>query len=206
MKRENNSVVLVGVIESTPKFSHSVFRENFYIFSLKVKRISGVCDILPILVSDRMFDVHLLELGDRVHIEGELRSYNQKLTNKNTKLILEIFVMDIYKTEEDDANEAYFQGYLCKAPTHRFTPSGREISDLLIATNRVCGKSDYIPMVAWGRIAKYAKEYQVGDFVQITGRIQSREYTKKIDDQEEIKTAYEVSIFQLTKTPINKAS
>ena len=177
---ENNHLVLVGKVTSEKKFSHEIYGESFYIFDLEVARLSGNADIIPITISERLILEKELEIGDRVEIEGQFRSYNSYENEKN-RLILTVFAKDIkYLTEEEEnpsekvSNEVTLVGYICKKPIYRQTPFGREISDILLAVNRAYNKSDYIPAIAWGRNARFCQNIEVGTKVKIAGRVQSR--------------------------------
>ena len=202
---ENNHLVLVGKVTSDKKFSHEIYGESFYIFDLEVARLSGNSDIIPITISERLILEKELEIGDKVAIEGQIRSYNSYENEKN-RLILTVFAKDIkYLSEEDEenssekvSNEVTLIGYICKKPIYRQTPFGREISDILLAVNRAYNKSDYIPAIAWGRNARFCQNIEVGTKVKITGRVQSRNYEKKFEDgTTQTRTAYEVSISSL---------
>ena len=202
---ENNHLVLVGKVTSDKKFSHEIYGESFYIFDLEVARLSGNSDIIPITISERLILEKELEIGDKVAIEGQFRSYNSYENEKN-RLILTVFAKDIkYLSEEDEenssekvSNEVTLIGYICKKPIYRQTPFGREISDILLAVNRAYNKSDYIPAIAWGRNARFAGGLEVGAHLQVSGRVQSREYTKKIGEEEvERRVAYEVSVSKI---------
>lgn len=202
---ENNHLVLVGKVTSEKKFSHEIYGESFYIFDLEVARLSGNSDIIPITISERLILEKELEIGDKVAIEGQFRSYNSYENEKN-RLILTVFAKDIkYLSEEDEenssekvSNEVTLIGYICKKPIYRQTPFGREISDILLAVNRAYNKSDYIPAIAWGRNARFCQNIEVGTKVKITGRVQSRNYEKKFEDGTiQTRTAYEVSISSL---------
>jgi len=201
---ENNHLVLVGKVTSEKKFSHEIYGESFYIFDLEVARLSGNADIIPITISERLILEKELEIGDRVEIEGQFRSYNSYENEKN-RLILTVFAKDIkYLTEEEEnpsekvSNEVTLVGYICKKPIYRQTPFGREISDILLAVNRAYNKSDYIPAIAWGRNARFCQNIEVGTKVKIAGRVQSRNYEKKFEDgTTQTRTAYEVSISSL---------
>lgn len=202
---ENNHLVLVGKVTSDKKFSHEIYGESFYIFDLEVARLSGNSDIIPITISERLILEKELEIGDKVAIEGQFRSYNSYENEKN-RLILTVFAKDIkYLSEEDEenssekvSNEVTLVGYICKKPIYRQTPFGREISDILLAVNRAYNKSDYIPAIAWGRNARFCQNIEVGTKVKITGRVQSRNYEKKFEDgTTQTRTAYEVSISSL---------
>ena len=202
---ENNHLVLVGKVTSDKKFSHEIYGESFYIFDLEVARLSGNSDIIPITISERLILEKELEIGDKVAIEGQFRSYNSYENEKN-RLILTVFAKDIkYLSEQDEenssekvSNEVTLIGYICKKPIYRQTPFGREISDILLAVNRAYNKSDYIPAIAWGRNARFCQNIEVGTKVKITGRVQSRNYEKKFEDGTiQTRTAYEVSISSL---------
>lgn len=196
---ENNLVSLSGIISEECVFSHEVYGEGFYIFKMEVKRLSDNEDILPITVSDRLLDVTSLKKGMNVCVKGQLRSYNHYSSKKN-KLILTTFAREIIMEPDpgQNPNEIFLNGFVCKAPVYRTTPFGREISDLLIAVNRNYGKSDYIPCIAWGRNAKFAGSLDVGSNVELWGRIQSKVYQKRIDEEmTEERTAYEVSLSKI---------
>ena len=196
---ENNKVRIVGEIVGQFEYSHEVFGENFYIGQLKIERTSGILDFIPITVSERMVDVSADWNGIFVEIEGSFRSYNKKDEEKR-KLLLSVFVRDFNQLENAsyNDNDVELDGYICKEVIYRKTPLGREVADLLIAVNRPYGKSDYIPCIAWGRNAVYSAELEVGTRIKLYGRIQSREYAKRISDTEtETRTAYEVSVSKL---------
>lgn len=194
----NNEVYMAGEIISDFQFSHEVFGEKFYLFDLKINRLSGKFDVLPIMVSERILDVTNSPVGADVEIEGQLRSYNQHIGGKS-KLVLSVFAETITNLDEPkNANIVTLQGFVCKQPNYRKTPLGRDISDFTIAVNRPYSKSDYIPSIAWGRNAIYLTEQPVGTEIRVVGRFQSREYTKKFNNGEsEIRTAFEFSVSRL---------
>jgi primosomal replication protein N len=166
-----------------------------------VERLSDSVDIIPLLVSERLVDVTQNYEGELILAYGQFRSYNRHEERKN-KLVLSVFAREIEFLDEEPedikTNQIILDGYICKAPIYRKTPLGREIADLLIAVNRSYGKSDYIPCICWGRNARYASGFEVGGHVQINGRIQSREYIKKIsEDETQKRTAYEVSVSKI---------
>ncbi len=197
----NNQVEVAGEVVSNFRYSHDVFGEGFYLLELSVCRLSNTYDVIPLMVSERLIDVNVDYVGRYVEVEGQFRSYNRHEENKN-RLVLSVFVRDIKICEEGHEsakpNYIFLDGYICKPPIYRKTPLGREIADLLLAVNRPYGKSDYIPCICWGRNAKYAETFTVGGHVQLWGRIQSREYQKKIAEEEfEKRIAYEVSVSKL---------
>ncbi len=198
---ENNRVSIIGEIVSDFRFSHEVFGEGFYIIDVSVNRLSDMTDIIPLMVSERLVDVKQSYIGQLVEATGQFRSYNKHDGIRN-KLVLSIFVRDWQLIEENQesgkTNQIFLDGFICKSPIYRKTPLGREISDLLIAVNRPYGKSDYIPCIAWGRNARFASSFEVGKRIQVWGRVQSRDYVKKINETDTVKhTAYEVSVSKL---------
>lgn len=198
---ENNQVTIMGEVVSEFKFSHEVFGEGFYMVEVLVRRLSNSEDKIPVMVSERLIDVDQDYRGEFIYVTGQFRSYNRHEEQKN-RLVLSVFAREIAFVEEEmDAsktNQILLEGYICKAPVYRKTPLGREIADLLLAVNRPYGKSDYIPCICWGRNARYASGFDVGQHVQLLGRIQSRDYVKKISEtQTQTRTAYEVSVSKL---------
>ncbi|HHX12213.1 MAG TPA: single-stranded DNA-binding protein [Clostridiales bacterium] len=198
---DNNQVSVAGEVVSEFTFSHDVFGEGFYILEVQVCRLSNSYDIIPIMVSERLTDVNEGCIGKYVIILGQFRSYNRHEENRN-KLVLSVFAREVNFMEElpEDAkpNHIFLDGFVCKPPIYRKTPLGREIADVLLAVNRPYGKSDYIPCICWGRNARFAESFTVGGHVQVWGRIQSREYQKKISETEfEKRVAYEVSVSKL---------
>jgi primosomal replication protein N len=198
---DNNQVSIAGEVISDFTFSHDVFGEGFYILEVVVSRLSNSYDMIPVMVSERLTDVKQDYRGKYVEILGQFRSYNRHEESKN-KLVLSVFAREIKMMDElsDNAkpNHIFLDGFVCKPPIYRKTPLGREIADVLLAVNRPYGKSDYIPCICWGRNARFAENFSVGGHVQIWGRIQSREYQKKINDTEfEKRIAYEVSVSKL---------
>lgn len=206
---DNNHLVLMGKVTSEKRFSHEIYGESFYIFDMEVPRLSQAQDIIPVTISERLIPDGTLEIGKRVLIKGQFRSYNS-FENEKNKLILTVFAKDIFFEDEIEnelnneeskeivSNEVILTGYICKKPIYRQTPFGREIADLLLAVNRAYNKSDYIPAIAWGRTARFCQNLEVGTEVRVTGRVQSRTYEKKFEDGTvETRVAYEVSIGSL---------
>lgn len=199
IQAENNKITLCGTVCSDAVFSHEVFGEKFYCLQLAIKRMSGQNDILPVVVSERLADIETLKAGIRIHVEGQLRSYNILTDPQKSKLQLQTFAREIKEPESEyDINKISLDGFICKPPIYRVTPFEREIADILLAVNRAYGKSDYIPLICWGRAARYCQQLKVGDNIAIEGRLQSREYQKKIDEENVVtKVAYEVSVAKL---------
>lgn len=205
MENENNIVTLKGNVDSGLTFSHQVYGEDFFSFTLKVPRLSETCDFIPVTISERLLLNTKIEVGDALLVSGQFRSYNNYNTELGNKLLLSVFAKDVafldggaQSPDMSNPNEIYINGYICKPPIYRKTPFGREISDILVAVNRTYNKSDYIPVIAWGRNARYCEGLAVGDNIKIWGRVQSREYQKKLSEDEVItKTAYEVSVAKM---------
>ena len=198
---DNNQVSIAGEVVSEFVYSHDVFGEGFYVLEISVSRLSESNDIIPVMVSERLINVKNSYVGMFVQINGQFRSYNRHEENKN-RLVLSVFAREITVSEEETEiakpNYIFLDGYVCKQPVYRKTPLGREIADVLLAVNRPYGKSDYIPCICWGRNARFADSFEVGGRVQVWGRIQSREYQKKLSETEyEKRVAYEVSVSKL---------
>lgn len=198
---ENNKVTVMGEIVSEFSFSHEIYGEGFYMVDILVPRLSESADLIPLMVSERLLDVKADYRGMNAKVSGQFRSYNRHEERKN-KLVLSVFVRDwefIDDVERSEmTNHIELDGYICKEPVYRKTPLGREIADILLAVNRPYGKSDYIPCISWGRNARYANEFEVGSRCRVIGRIQSREYMKKLtEEQVEKRVAYEVSVSKL---------
>ncbi len=198
---DNNQVSIAGEVISDFTFSHDVFGEGFYVLEVVVSRLSNSYDMIPVMVSERLIDVKQDYKGKFVEVLGQFRSYNRHEESKN-KLVLSVFAREVKMmdelTENAKPNHIFLDGFVCKPPIYRKTPLGREIADVLLAVNRPYGKSDYIPCICWGRNARFAESFAVGGHVQVWGRIQSREYQKKLTDTEfEKRIAYEVSVSKL---------
>lgn len=197
---KNNQVELRGKLASEPVYSHSVLGEGFYECEFIVPRLSSQVDVLPITISERLLP-EIVDKSKEIGILGQLRSYN-KLENDKSRLILTVFVREIVSAEQIlDGNKIDISGFVCKEPIYRTTPFGREITDVLVAVNRAYNKSDYIPCIAWGRNARFTGDLEVGDRIELHGRIQSRVYQKKLEDESVVsRTAYEVSISSIILT------
>lgn len=198
---ENNQVTIMGEITGDFVYSHEIYGEGFYMVDVKVARLSDSSDVIPLMVSERLLNVKEDYKGAYICVSGQFRSYNRHEERKN-RLVLSVFAREIEFLEEigegAKTNQIYLDGFICKEPIYRKTPLGREIADLLLAVNRPYGKSDYIPCICWGRNARYASTFEVGSRCGVWGRIQSREYMKKLsEEQSERRVAYEVSVSKL---------
>ena len=205
---EKNYIVLRGKIHEKIEFSHEAFGEKFYKSEIAVKRLSGDIDYINIVVSE--IDMKNIELDkdDLIEIEGQIRSYNYYYENKDEtkrRLVVNVFVKNIKKITEneieenkEETNKVILIGTLCKKPIYRKTPFGREISDMMLAVNRNYKKSDYLPVIAWGRNARFVSNLEVGEKIKVIGRFQSRDYNKVYDNGKEIKKrAYEISALDI---------
>lgn len=207
IKDDTNAVYLRGELDEEMEFSHEIFGEKFFNTKIRINRLSESHDVLPLTVSERLLQEIDIKANNMVNVIGQLRSYNKNIDNKN-RLVLTIFVREIKQAEDEsrDPNSIFLDGYICKDPIYRKTPLGREITDLLLAINRPYNKSDYIPSIVWGRNAKFAKTLKVGDRIQMWGRVQSRDYEKKVENGDAIKkVAYEVSISKIKKLSENNS-
>ena len=191
----NNRVVLTGEVSCEPVFSHETFGEGFYEIQLAVTRLSEKVDLIPVVISEKLLTDKRFGVGKTICIKGQFRSYNKPDKDKS-KLILTVFAREIVEpNQEVNPNIIEITGYICKAPIYRTTPFKREICDILVAVNRSYNKSDYLPCIAWGRNARFIKDIQIGAKIFIVGRIQSRDYQKKLPSGEVVnKIAYEISV------------
>lgn len=195
----NNIVTLSGEVVSEPVYSHQVFNEGFFTLNMSVPRLSGQVDIIPITISERLLGEADVKVGSNISVKGQFRSYN-KIENDKSRLVLTVFVRELCEySPTDNPNVVEISGYICKTPIFRTTPFNREIADVLVAVNRSYNKSDYIPSIAWGRNARFVSNLKVGTKINAVGRVQSREYTKVLDDETSpiVKTAYELSISKI---------
>ena len=198
MDNPNNRIIAVGRLDGELELSHEVMNEPFYTGTLLVKRLSGTVDRLPITIPGKLMGLLPEAEGSQLLATGQVRSYN-KVIDGAGRLMVTLFVQSLALSPDNDTlNRVTLTGALCKPPIYRSTPFGREICDMMLAVNRAFGKSDYIPCIAWGRNAQYASRFSVGDRVRLTGRLQSREYQKLLENGEYmLRNAYEVSCFTL---------
>ncbi len=192
MAKETNRIRLCGTLAAPPVFSHESRGQAFYRFPLEVRRLSGACDTLPVLVRRRKLAETPVTESGKLLVEGELRTFNNR-RGEGPRLVITVFAREISLCDEPDSDEVFLYGTLCREPTLRRTPLGREVCDLLLAVNRRCGRSDYLPCICWGSTARETAARRVGDRLRLTGRFQSRPYIKLIDGKPVEKIAYEVS-------------
>lgn len=188
-----NAVELRGALAGAPRFSHMSRGERFFVFPVETRRLSGAADVINVVAREGLLAGLEIEEAERVCVSGELRSFNNRRF-EGPRLVITVFARSLALAEGgEDINSISLRGTLCKAPVLRVTPMGRDICDLMLAVNRRCGRSDYLPCICWGLRAKEAAHWAVGDEIELTGRIQSRQYIKLIDGEPVEKTAYEVS-------------
>ena len=195
--RISNLCVLRGVLAEPPRFSHQNRDERFFRFALGVSRLSGAVDTIHIIARQELLDALEPGEGDKLYVEGELRSFNNR-SGVGAKLVITVFARVLCFDSGGDENHIELRGVLCRAPNYRVTPMGREICDLMLAVRRKYGRSDYLPCIAWGANARKAADWSIGSRVCLTGRVQSRAYQKLIDGVPVEKTAYEVSVIALS--------
>ncbi len=198
MENPNNRIVAVGCLEGELELSHEVMSEPFYTGTLLVRRLSGAVDRLPVTIPGKLMGLLPEDRTRQLMLTGQVRSYN-KVVDGSGRLMVTLFAQGVSESRDNDTlNKVSLTGALCKPPIYRSTPFGREICDMMLAVNRAFGKSDYIPCIAWGRNAQYASRFAVGDRIKLTGRLQSREYQKLLENGEYLcRNAYEVSSFTL---------
>lgn len=185
-----------GTVLDEPEFSHENHGEDYFRLPLQILRLSGAEDTLPVLVSRTQLEHLPIHAGDRLTVEGEIRSFNNR-SGVGSRLVLTVFARHLAPAEGEDGNTVTLTGVLCKKPVYRHTPLGREICDLTLAVNRRYGRADYLPCISWGAVARTCAGLEVGDALRLEGRFQSREYTKSLEDQVIHRTAYEVSVMSL---------
>ncbi len=197
----NNQVTVKGTVATEPVFSHEIYGKKFYMFQLKIQRPSEMTDLLPIIISKNSPFFSAINIGNKVCVIGQYRSYNKYVEiEKKAKLILTVYAREIgfLSEDEQDDSQVILEGFICKNVIYRQTPLGRKIADIMLAVNRNYGQTDYIPCIAWGKDACWAATLNVGTKLKVNGRIQSREYNKKFSDgTQETRVAYEVSINHL---------
>ncbi len=198
MEEYNNYAELCGRPMSAPEYSHSSRNEKFYIFPIKVLRLSGTADVLNVVIRDELRSAVEENLAGKISVKGEMRSYNNR-SGVGSRLVITVFAKEIVPWDGEDVNNVQLTGAICKEPNCRKTPMGREICDIMTAVNRHYGRADYLPCIVWGRGAEEASGWSVGDMISIAGRIQSRKYIKVTESGSEEKTAYEVSAITAEK-------
>ncbi len=192
-----NTVELCGALAAAPRFSHLSRGERFFIFPVETRRLSGAVDTINVVAREALLAALRIEEAERLCVQGELRSFNNR-REEGPKLVITVFARALSLAGGgEDVNAISLRGALCKPPVLRVTPMGRDICDLMLAVNRRCGRSDYLPCICWGARARAAALYGVGDAVELTGRVQSRQYIKLIDGEPVEKTAYEVSASEI---------
>lgn len=193
-----NRIVLHGRVEAVPMVSHMNHGEEFSTFPLCASRLSGVEDRLNVVVSDTLLKECPLKAGDEITVYGEVRSFNNK-SGVGSRLVITVFARELRREQAEDENALELAGTLCKAPVYRRTPLGRDICDMMLAVNRRYGRTDYLPCIAWGTLARKCREMNVGDALEIAGRLQSRVYTKRVGEEEQRRTAFEVSVMSVNE-------
>ena len=192
-----NTVELCGALAAAPRFSHLSRGERFFIFPVETRRLSGAVDTINVVAREALLAALRIEEAERLCVQGELRSFNNR-REEGPKLVITVFARALSLAGGgEDVNAITLRGALCKPPVLRVTPMGRDICDLMLAVNRRCGRSDYLPCICWGARARTAALFDVGDAVELTGRVQSRQYIKLIEGEPVEKTAYEVSASEI---------
>ncbi len=192
----NNHVELCGAVADRPRFSHMGGNDSYFTFPLEIERLSGYIDTVNVIARQDVLENLEVEECARLGVSGEVRSYNNK-RGVGSRLVISVFARELCFTDEPDKNAVCLTGAICKRPNLRKTPMGRQICDIMLAVNRRYGRSDYLPCIAWGRLAEGASEFVVGDILTLEGRLQSRQYIKAQNGVLTERTAYEVSIISI---------
>ena len=192
----HNRALLCGTVAQPPQFSHINHGQPFCRFLLSVPRLSGQCDLVPVIAPQPLLDACPLCEGETVTVSGQLRSFNNR-SGSGPRLVISLLARSITPGGGAPRNTVHLCGTICKTPTYRRTPMGRQICDVILAVNRRYGRADYLPCISWGVIAQRTALMSVGESLCLEGRIQSRTYTKTLPGgQCEERTAYEVSVMR----------
>ncbi|MGN1015478.1 MAG: single-stranded DNA-binding protein [Faecousia sp.] len=192
MEQITNQVTLRGTLASAPRFSHENHGKRFFRFYLEVPRLSSAVDTLPIVAPEALLEATPLEEGSLLSVTGQVRSHNLRSDGQRHLLIF-VFATDLALQDGEPINQVTLEGFLCREPTFRRTPLGREICDVMLAVPRAFQRSDYLPCILWGRTAQEVSRCHTRDCLRLTGRLQSRIYTKLTEEGSLQKTAYEIS-------------
>ena len=192
MEHSENRITLRGSLQALPVLSHENHGKKFYRFTLEVPRLSGTIDLLPVVAEESLLNAMDLSGGDMLTVTGQVRSHNIR-TDSTRHLLIFVFAQTIVCEDGEPINDCTLKGPLCREPTYRRTPLGREICDAMLAVPRAFRRSDYLPCILWGRTAVEVSNCHVRDVITISGRLQSRIYTKVTDNGPEERTAYEIS-------------
>ena len=192
MEHTTNQITVRGELMALPQFSHENHSKKFYRFMLRVPRLSGTEDILPVIAEERILNTLDVSAGEMLTVLGQIRSHNDRIDG-NRRLLIFIFANDILAEDGPALNDVMIEGPLCREPVFRRTPLGREICDLMLAVPRAFKRADYLPCILWGRTAQEAARCHTRDQIRICGRLQSRIYTKMTELGPEERTTYEIS-------------
>lgn len=203
MAWNENHISLAGLVSACAERSHENHGVTYYRFPLRVRRLSGAEDVLNVVAAEAVLQTVLVQPDAPLAVEGEVRSYNNR-TGSGSRLVITVYAKALEAGNSEHRNELTLAGVLCKPPVVRRTPLGREICDMMLAVNRRYGRADYLPCIAWGALAQWCGQMEVGDGVRLNGRLQSREYTKELDGQSVRRTAFEVSV--MTLEPVESLS
>lgn len=193
-----NTTRLCGSVDGKASFSHISRNRKYFSFPLRVPRLSGAVDVINIVCDEEKMRSIEPDGNSMLRVTGELRSYNNK-SGVGNRLIIFVYANELEFCDDEPENSIFLRGTVCKAPSLRMTPLGREICDILLAVNRPFGRSDYLPCISWGQNAREASQWSVGDTIELEGRIQSRNYIKSADSGQVKKTAFEVSASSVDK-------
>ena len=192
MEQWENNITLRGDLVDLPVFSHMNHGKKFYRFLLEVERLSGAVDTLPVIAELEVLEQLDLTAGSRLRVEGQVRSHNQS-DDTGRHLLIFVFASSLTAEEGPGINTLRVTGTICREPVYRRTPLGREICDVMLAVPRAFRRADYLPCILWGRTARQIAACHTRDRIELNGRLQSRVYTKYLDDVPVERTAYEIS-------------
>lgn len=195
MEQSVNTITLRGSLCQLPSYSHENHGRHFWRFTLEVPRLSGAIDLLPVIAEEALVMGLDPNGGQMITVTGQIRSHNQR-SETGRHLLIFVFATTVVAEDGDPVNEVVLEGPLCKEPTFRKTPLGREICDAMLAVPRAFHRADYLPCILWGRTAHEISTCHTRDRIRIQGRLQSRVYTKLTEEGAFERTAYEISALQ----------
>lgn len=198
MEHSANHITLRGSLATMPRFSHENHGRRFFRFSLEVPRLSGTVDLLPVVAQEEVLNAMELSDGEMLTVTGQIRSHNVREDGRR-RLLIFVFASLILCEDGPPINDVLLEGPLCREPSYRRTPLGREICDVMLAVPRAFRRADYLPCILWGRTAVEVSQYHTREILQISGRLQSRTYTKVTESGSEERTAYEISALSAQK-------
>ena len=203
---KNNRIKIAGAIKEMPRLvlDAPVFEKRVFETKIAAARRSGVEDTLILQFSGKVAgneeDFNKIQIGSLVSLVGEVCTENEReivATAPTVKIFVTADKMELIEEIKEKKNIVKLRGKICKDPRVRTTQKGTHVADIMVA---VSGKKgvNFIPCICWQNVADDVNDVKKGMYVEIEGRMQSREYKKNIENGlPYLMTAYEVSVIQL---------